>query len=119
MRKGTNKTKLMDILKFIEITRNSDRYVKDIYTKGGCYQFARILESLFSGGEVVINNDKDHAAYDFAGAFWDINGVSNEKYDTPTEIELELMESWSFWKTAYLKAGECPVCEEPLLIKQS
>lgn len=106
----------MEILEFINHLRETDKYICDIYTKGGCYRLAVLLKKMY-GGTVVINRDKDHAGLDHEGVVYDINGVNNwDDWDDPTDEDFKEMEHWSFANTRALSIGECQVCEEPILV---
>jgi hypothetical protein len=104
----------MTIIQFIDALRATDPYIETIYTRGGCYQFARLLQQMY-GGHIVINSEGDHAGLAVLGTVYDINGVNDtEEWDDPTEEELEEMKCWSFFRMNALKIKECPACEEPI-----
>ena len=70
----------MDILLFITILRESDRYIETIYLNGGCYQFHLILKTFFSDCVAYINKDKDHVITLYKGNYYDITGIVDGTY---------------------------------------
>lgn len=105
-----------DILKFITSLRDSDKYIKTIYMKGGCYQFYLVLSSLYPDAEPFITPTDDHIVTKIRSTYYDINGV----YDKPVkDIRLDMVDeikTWSFSRTMMLSLGECSFCEEPILV---
>lgn len=76
--------KLYSIIKFIELFRNSVPNAKEIFMKGNCTSFARILSIAFPGGQVLHNID--HAVYEYHGLCYDITGeVEKPKGALPIE----------------------------------
>ena len=109
----------MKINHFISSLRNSDEFISTIFSQGSCYKFAILLKRMY-GGEIVINNEKDHAALLIDGEYYDIgNGIDGilDRYTIPTKDEIEMMRSWSFAKNYLLSVGECEFCEEQIIVK--
>lgn len=50
--------------------------IKDLFSRGYCYYFAKILEDAFPGGELCICYPLNHVVYVYKGVAYDINGVS-------------------------------------------
>lgn len=111
----------IDIEKFLEVLRNSDFFIREIYTHGGCYQLYKVLKVLFPDA-MAYTIDMRHVATMIDGELWDIDGVvheDEERYFPMSEQEMKVAENWSFAKNNDLYYGECPVCEEPIRIDRS
>ncbi|MGL5262537.1 MAG: hypothetical protein ACRC9P_09155 [Bacteroides sp.] len=105
------------IVAFIEALRNSDYYIKYIYTMGGCYQFYKILKTLDSRAMPYINRiEENHIVTRIGGYMYDIDGLVEkvEEYKPLPLDMLDRVEKWSFSRTQMLSVGECPFCEEPI-----
>lgn len=109
----------MDIESVIETLRESDCYIKTIFTQGGCYQFHLFLKSIVPTAEPMISEDKEHVVSLINGEYYDITGKVCEFYDPMTKDEIKEAKTWSFSRSQFLSLGECSNCEEPLLISQS
>lgn len=107
-----------DIIKFIKTLRESDPYIKAIYTRGGCYQFYLILSLLYPDAEPFITPDNDHIVTKIGTVYYDINGVYNEPVKDIPLIMVSEIKNWSFSRTMFLSLGECSFCEEPMLINE-
>lgn len=94
--------------------RDSDPYIKTIYTQGSCYKFHLFLKSIFKDAVPVTNNEGDHVASLIDGVAYDILGVIDWEYRQLTEIELNDAKGWSFAKNQWLSIGDCPHCDEPI-----
>lgn len=106
----------MEIGDFIKNLREADRYMEIIFTNGGCYKFAKLLQSMYSGGEIVLEHH-DHALYFYKGELWDITGkVEKADTHTPTEDEIKMAEEWDFFENNLLSLGDCDNCGEPIVI---
>jgi len=103
-------------LEFIKNLRNTDPYIKTIFTNGGCYKFANFLKTIFKDAELVINTEKDHVGVLIDGVVYDINGVADWNFTHMTNADLEMAEKWSFAKKMMLQIGECSFCEEPIVV---
>ncbi|MDD4495034.1 MAG: hypothetical protein PHV32_11960, partial [Eubacteriales bacterium] len=76
------------LLRFIKTLRNSDNYIRYIYTQGGCYQFHLILKSMFPQAVPYINTEKTLVATRLFGKLFDIDGrVENEADYSPLQPE--------------------------------
>jgi len=64
----------MDILTFIEELRNTDGYIRYIYTEGGCYRFHLLLKKMYKGCTPYISKEKNHIVSRYKGRFYDIDG---------------------------------------------
>ena len=111
------------ILDFIDTLRNADYFVKHIFLNGGCYQFYKIVKSVFPEARPYIKGYPEcaHVVAVIGNNCYDING----RYDgTPEEHGFVLMseelqkeaEGWSFAANNDLYYGECEVCGEPVRI---
>lgn len=113
-----NREATMSILDFIDTLRNSDEYIRTIYTHGGCYQFYLLLYKMY-GGAPMINLDKNHVATLYEGVLYDINGVVNDEiFVKPTLQDLEIAKQWSFNRNTWLTLGDCPACGEQLIVNE-
>lgn len=107
------------IHKFIRLLRETDPAVVTVYKSGACYQLAPMLQSLYPNGYLVINTERDHAAYLHGAHVYDIDGAQPNSTDwhLMTQSHIELASKWSFSHNSFLQIGECPICDEPLLTK--
>ena len=103
-------------LKLISNLRDADYYMQVIFTQGACYKFHLFLKSLFPNAIALINDDKDHIVTLIDGCMYDITGKVNGSYHPLSDSDLTLVEGWTFAGYKYLSLGECPHCEEPLLV---
>ena len=103
------------MLDFIEAIRSTDRYISDIFLKGGCYRFHKLLRK-YADCEPFINAEKTHVVTLFKGKYFDINGIAKGKYRPLYEDEIKMVEQWSFANQMSLTLGECEVCGEPIKI---
>jgi hypothetical protein len=107
----------MDIEGLIFSLRATDRYVETIFSEGGCYKFHLFLAALFPGAKALINKDRDHVVTLLNDSCYDITGkVERVGYHELSADDLSLVERWSFSRTRLLSLGECPNCEEPLIV---
>lgn len=69
------------------------------YLHGDCYKLARTLVNIF-GGEVYMNNQRDHAIAKIRGKYYDINGSislkHSDQYHIADNIEHKMASSWSY-----------------------
>jgi len=107
----------MEINGLIDSLRSTDRYIETIFLEGGCYKFYQFLASLFPDAKALINEERDHVVTLLNGSCYDITGkVESAGYREVSVEDLSLVESWSFSRTRLLSMGECPCCEEPLIL---
>lgn len=72
----------IDILEFIdkfrtkfgEYRKNKEESVRELFTDGFCYYFAKILQEAFPGGELCIPWPIGHFIYHYKGKYYDIEG---------------------------------------------
>jgi hypothetical protein len=62
----------ISVLKFIQIIRNSFIGADKVYTNGSCYQFYKILKSVFPQAKGYYN--VDHVITEINGKYYDITG---------------------------------------------
>lgn len=107
----------MNILTFIDELRNSDGYIRHIYTKGGCYRFHILLSKMYKNCTPYINGTNDHIITRYRGRFYDVYGIVNciDGFRKLSVDDIPMVEKWSFRKNNLLVLDECPNCEEPLL----
>lgn len=117
-----------DVMKFITLLRESDRFIKQIYSQGSCYQFYRILKYLFPKAKPYVvgfynhqlNKEvMEHIVTEIDSVLYDINGVFNIKdFDRTRKFtfmralekkDLEEVEKWSFGERHYIP--DCEECE--------
>lgn len=68
-----------NVLRLIYAIRNSFPQSVEVYTKGSCYQFFKILQAVFPEAEAYY--DCDHVITKIDGQFYDITGrVKKEKH---------------------------------------
>lgn len=105
-------------LSIINSLRESDRYIESIFMMGGCYQFHLFLKNIFPESTPFIHQNKDHITTKIGNNLYDIKGiVENEiEYSPLKKSELKMVKNWNFGKRHFLQIGECPFCEEPLVI---
>ncbi|HPJ65958.1 MAG TPA: hypothetical protein PK243_10585 [Flexilinea sp.] len=79
---------------FITITKESNPLAVEIYTRGGCFKFFKILQSKFPEAEAFY--DGDHVITKIDGKYYDINGVQNPgNHLRMTTEQQDDAESWS------------------------
>ena len=109
----------MSILDFIDTLRNSDEYIRTIYTHGGCYQFYLVLRKFFPSCRPYINKTKNHVVALYEGVYYDIDGANLEgEYFAMTEEDYDIAKQWSFSKNTWLTLGDCPSCGEQLIVNE-
>ncbi len=107
---------LISVADLISSLRNTDPYIRTIYSEGGCYKFHLFLKSVYPNAKPLINKDNNHVVSFINGVKWDIDGlVSWDEIYRPVD-DLRLVESWGFANRMLLSLGECEFCEEPILI---
>lgn len=67
-------TPFTEVLKTIELIRDSFNGSVEIYTKGSCIKFAMILKHLYPCGKILY--DSNHAIFEYNGNCYDINGFT-------------------------------------------
>ena len=72
------------ILKTIELIRNSFTNSVEVYTKGSCVRLCLLLLHLYPNGKILY--DMDHAIFEYAGSYFDIEGITVK---TDNHISLE------------------------------
>ena len=105
-----------DLLQFIRLLRETDRYIETIYLNGACYRFHLLLNQFLEGARPKITRDKKHIVTYWNGKHFDITGEVTHTFLQPTPSEIRVAEAWSFHKTKALQIGECPYCEEPIIV---
>ena len=105
-----------NVLGFITILRGTDKYVRDIYTMGGCYKFVVLLQYVFGRGEPYMNADGCHCACKIDGSLYDIDGLIADTagWHKFQREDYEKAQRWSFSKNYMLQIAECPHCGEPI-----
>jgi uncharacterized protein YbaR (Trm112 family) len=107
----------MNILTFIDELRNTDGYIRYIYTEGGCYRFHILLKKMYKDCTPYISQRKNHIVTRYKNRYYDIDGEVKcmDGYTVLTVDELPTVERWSFRRNNMMVLTECPVCEEPLV----
>lgn len=74
-----------DILKVIELIRDSFDGSVEVYTHGSCTKFAMILKYIFPDGEIL--SDHNHSIFEYNGNCYDITGFvkKTEEYKPITD----------------------------------
>jgi hypothetical protein len=107
----------LDPLALIKALNKGSRYIETIFMQGGCFRFHKVLFALWPNATPYINRAKDHVITRIDGQYYDVTGYVDSTGFAPLVAEdVPLTKSWSFEKQAWLSLGECPQCEEPLLI---
>lgn len=105
------------MLRLIDALRQTDKYIEMIYMNGACYQFHLFIKTFFPESKPYISKEKDHVITKYAGKYYDITGeVSGNGYTSMTESEIDMASEWSFHRTKVIQIGECPRCEEPIVV---
>lgn len=79
---------------FIEVIRSSNPYSKQIYLKGNCYSFFKILQSKYPEAEAYY--DGDHVITKIEDTYYDITGkVVKVNHLRMTQSEQDKAEDWS------------------------
>lgn len=79
--------KKKSILKFIEtiydncgqFNEDSQEVVRLLFRAGQCYNFAKILEANYPGGEICVTFPISHCVYRYKGKCYDIEGIYHQK----------------------------------------
>lgn len=112
--------KMINPIDFITALRESDVYIKYIYTEGGCYQFHLLLSKLYKGCTPLMSSNEDHVVTEIDGILYDINGIANpDTYRIMGKSDIEKARKWSFHRNNLLKLSNCPTCDEPLYFEHS
>jgi len=105
------------LLKIIDGLRATDPAIASVFNNGGCYQFAKYLQTLYPQGALKINLNRDHVRFAIDGMHYDIEGAHMDTrwwYEID-EQQIKQCEQWSFSKQRMIQIGECPACDEPLV----
>jgi len=100
----------------IRALRETDPYIETIYKCGGCYKFHLFLKKLWPNSIAVRNDDFDHVGTLIDGVCYDISGYANWNWHVMSKEEEADAMKWGFVNQNMLSIGECPICEEPLLV---
>ncbi|GKW53638.1 hypothetical protein GBO14_04635 [Pseudoalteromonas shioyasakiensis] len=76
------------------------------------------LKSIYPNATPLIDEDKGHIVTLIDGTMYDITGKVNGQFQPLSNEDIKLAETWSFAENKYISLGECPNCEEPLLVVQ-
>ena len=106
----------MEIVSLITALRNTDSYIKTIYTEGSCYKFHLFLLEFWPLAMPVINATNDHVGSLIDGKVYDINGIAEWSWRPMDDEDVAKAVRWSFAGRSFLQVGECPVCEEPIVV---
>lgn len=68
------------ILEFINLVRFSVPNSEEVFTKGNCGSFARMLLFAFPQGKIMIHQG-DHFIFEYEESIYDITGNVNGKYN--------------------------------------
>lgn len=109
-------------IEFIDALRQSDRYIKVIYTEGGCYQFSKILKVIYQSAKAIKvkwdNTTYNHIVTEIDGKYYDITGEVKlsdyHDFEYVKADDLSTLENWSFSNKAWL-SKECPICGEHII----
>lgn len=105
-------------LDLINALRESDRYIEDIYTHGGCYKFHLFLKSIYPDATPCINSRQEHIITLIGNNFYDITGIVEEHdYKKVDKYDLKKIKKWSFFENNYLMIV-CPNCDEEAIFNR-
>ncbi len=109
----------MTIDEFIQELRNSDEYIRHIYSRGSCYKFHLLLSKLYRNCIPYINQEMNHVITKHKRKYYDIYGTLNhiDGYRKLKETDLSIVQKWSFHKNNLLVLHDCPNCDEALIWK--
>lgn len=108
---------MINPIDFITALRESDEYIKHIYTQGSCYRFHLLLKKLYPSAKPYISAKKDHVISLIDGVFYDINGkkaFSEGDFIPIKKSDLKIVEKWSFAQHMLLRITYCPACDEDI-----
>lgn len=108
--------KKSELVFLIDQLRNTDQYIKDIFLNGGCFQFHLFLKSMIPKCELYITKERNHCVTKFKNSYFDITGEVFGDFEIPNAYERMIMIRWNFASHKALQIGECPVCEEPIVV---
>lgn len=108
---------MLSLPDFIKALSDTDKYISDIYTNGGCYKFAKLLCMMYPEATLMVTRKNDHAVVKHNGKYYDITGEVeiNDDYHIPTEDDIKECEQWTFGSRNVLVLATCPYCDEPIL----
>lgn len=114
------------IIKFLELLKEADTYIPDIFSKGSCFKLFKILKHLYPDAEPykcgsrnqTLNQDAfSHVVTKIDGILYDINGVFEPGFRFPLVVpmndkDITKAEKWSFSNNYFfLDCEECPYKE--------
>jgi hypothetical protein len=91
----------IQILKIIQLIRESFDGAVDVYSQGSCVKFAMILKEIYPQG--VILWDCNHAIFEYDGMCFDINGIAKKKKIHTPLIDYGLMYAYSVMNLKWKK----------------
>lgn len=100
--------------KFIEAIRESDEYMEMIFMNGGCYDFYKLLKTVYPRSKAYMvkleSLDYNHIITKIGKKYYDINGkfVMFDEDIAPAKDTCKL---WSFSRQKYIYRT-CPECGE-------
>lgn len=106
----------LSIIHLIDSLRDTEPYIETIYKEGGCYRFHLFLKRLFPESVPVKNRDFNHVGTVINNVCYDITGVVDWDYFAMNIDDIEEAGKWCFTDNNFLMIGECPICEEPLVV---
>lgn len=115
-------SKQLTPLEFITRLRETDPIIKIIYMQGGCYQFYKLLDSMFEGAtpyktKIHTQGIFDHVITCIDNKYYDIDGLVDLgcfcDIEEPNDKDIEIMKKWSYSKK-YSRDIQCPNCNEPV-----
>lgn len=81
-----------EILKTIELIRDSFNGSEEVYTRGSCVKLCMILKHLYPGGNILY--DSNHAIFEYDGKFYDIKGFAKKNKNHSTIETYGLIKSY-------------------------
>ena len=105
-------------LDFLDILRNSDKYIELIFSRGSCYQLGKLLCAVYPQAvlyKVKVNEYYDHVIVEIDGKFYDISGEASQSDISNAELVEEedkvWLDEWGFSKRRWL-TKTCEHCGE-------
>lgn len=111
-----NISKKNQILNIITNIRESFYGSIFVYTNGSCYQFFKILNSIYPEAEACFKDN--HIVSKIDGKYYDINGEINDDFIPLNEVDSEIIKSIVNNKYGVSGYIECPNCYDVFKVKE-
>lgn len=92
-----------DVLKTVELIRDSFVGSEIVYTEGSCVKLAMILKHIYPAGKILYNEIECHAIFEYDGRYFDINGFAKSNKDYEPIEKLDLLTMYQIMGMKYSK----------------